>query len=318
MTRISPRLSRKARLVDVLLPYLLPTLRTIPDAQQELKWIRRELTESETNSKLDSCTKNTIIRNACKARGKGLPLQYILGTQPFGTLEILCRKSVLIPRWETEEWTEKILGIIKKQLIQDANHSSLRILDLCTGTGCIPLYLSTGLHNSQIYGADIHPTAVKLSQKNLLHNREILKNNNNDIRFFQTDIFDDNQVKSLISSFGSQSLDLITFNPPYISKQNLFSTNTEPSVRRYEPKLALLGGMEFYLQILHIALMSGAKAVICEVGDLDQINQTRALVRKLDGWDSGEYRDYSGNPRAVAFWKRGTNWELLNDMCSKS
>ncbi|RAK77496.1 uncharacterized protein BO72DRAFT_339008, partial [Aspergillus fijiensis CBS 313.89] len=150
------------------------------------------------------------LRTLCRARSRGTPLQYLLGDQPFGDLTILCQKGVLIPRNDTETFTYAAAEQIRQHFPPpkpEPNPASpppslsspsppspspttttppnpspapsrppqpLRILDLCTGTGCITLLLHALLSPSypslKIVGIDIHPPAIRLAQKNLRHN----------------------------------------------------------------------------------------------------------------------------------------------------
>ncbi|KAI1306111.1 hypothetical protein EDD11_004855 [Mortierella claussenii] len=136
------------------------------------------------------------------------PLQYILGTQPFMNLEILARPPTLIPRWETEEWTTRLADALKKEpslfrnehvaknLLLDktskkrkgAALSPFNILDICTGSGCIPLGLASALpsNSCNLLGVDIHPKAIQLATENEIHNRPLL--NGNQVKFLQEDL----------------------------------------------------------------------------------------------------------------------------------
>ncbi|KAI1360306.1 S-adenosyl-L-methionine-dependent methyltransferase [Xylaria arbuscula] len=159
---------------------------------------------------------DTIARLVAR-RGAGEPLQYVLGSQPFGDLEILCEKGVLIPRSETEAWVSRLADIIfssppSKQIHPSSprddgrNRSEavggLRILDLCSGTGCISLGLyARGVEDFRrrrrvmekmgrdrekeeeeegvggekplpvrVFGFDVEPRAVRLAKRNFEHN----------------------------------------------------------------------------------------------------------------------------------------------------
>lgn len=96
MPRIPHSLLRRARAISKLLPLLLPTCRDIPSARNELRWLGEHATERTVSS--SGASWRALLRKLCVQRGRGKPLQYILGNQPFGDLEILCRKGVLIPR----------------------------------------------------------------------------------------------------------------------------------------------------------------------------------------------------------------------------
>ncbi|KAF7376357.1 PrmC-N domain-containing protein [Mycena sanguinolenta] len=93
------------------------------------------------------------------------PLQYILGTQPFGSLSIKVRSPVLIPRPETEHWTIRLAELLRPTLDPAR---PLSVLDIGTGTGCIPLLLCRLLPPGTIraHGIDISPAAVKLAEEN--------------------------------------------------------------------------------------------------------------------------------------------------------
>ena len=86
--------------------------------------------------------KERLLAEFVRRRSRGETLQYIIGNQPFGDLEILCRVGVLIPRPETETYTQNLASLLKQ--LQQAGkweQSNLKVLDLCTGTGCIAFLL---------------------------------------------------------------------------------------------------------------------------------------------------------------------------------
>ncbi|KAI0429525.1 S-adenosyl-L-methionine-dependent methyltransferase [Xylaria sp. FL1042] len=155
--------------------------------------------ESSRNSKAPS-DEDRVARLVAR-RGAGEPLQYVLGTQPFGDLEILCGKGVLIPRPETEAWASMLADLVfsssggrRREGGADglSLSLSLRILDLCCGTGCIGLSLyaramaalsrtgdvkggkgnmeGRGAPLMRVFGFDVEPRAVRLAGRNLMHN----------------------------------------------------------------------------------------------------------------------------------------------------
>lgn len=109
MPRLSPELLLRAHRQHPLLPLLLRECRDLPSARNELRWLRshalaqfsnpRFKHEKQTAHSPETLGWRTRLRAMCQARAKGKPLQYILGDQPFGDLEILCREGVLIPRY---------------------------------------------------------------------------------------------------------------------------------------------------------------------------------------------------------------------------
>lgn len=93
MPRLGPRILRRAFSLDPLLPLLLRECRDLRLAGNELRWLRQH---ALSNSGCPDGWRR--LRDLCRMRSRGVPLQYILGDQPFGELEILCRRDVLIPR----------------------------------------------------------------------------------------------------------------------------------------------------------------------------------------------------------------------------
>ncbi|KAJ5504668.1 hypothetical protein N7463_007542 [Penicillium fimorum] len=266
-------------------------------------------------------------------RSRGYPLQYILGDQPFGDLEILCRRGVLIPRPETESYTYQAAKLVREIALDRKDASKppnkarpLRVIDLCTGTGCIPLLLHASLaphfQQLEITGVDISPTALSLAQENLEHNLQLgqlASSASTDIRFHRADVLgngNDNSVPSIESilktqfpNFGAldtlppdqeSGCDLLISNPPYISQTEFRNGTTARSVRRFEPKLALVppyscSGIEdcmpediFYHRILTLAFKLKAKLTVLECGDSSQANRVVALHKRLASAESGK------------------------------
>ena len=100
MPRIPTALLRKAQTIDPLLPALLAPCRDIHTAQNELRWLREhaENVAKTRRVKGSALAKDTLLRRLVKQRATGKPLQYLLGSEYFGDLEIRCRPGVLIPR----------------------------------------------------------------------------------------------------------------------------------------------------------------------------------------------------------------------------
>jgi methylase of polypeptide subunit release factors len=96
MPRIPPTLLRHARCLDRLLPSLLPVCRDLSSAQNELRWLGEHA--AELASKQGFGKEKSLLQGFVHRRARGEPLQYILGTEFFGELEIKCRPGVLIPR----------------------------------------------------------------------------------------------------------------------------------------------------------------------------------------------------------------------------
>lgn len=286
MPRLPPSLIRQASSQSPFLPLLLRECRDLTSARNELRWLSEHasgnIDHEQHQSNQFSPHQLRRLRNYVNRRSRGEPLQYILGTQPFGDLEILCRRHVLIPRPETEVYTVKVAQYIielhKAGVIRQASPAnSLRIADLCSGSGCISLLLHSLLvphrshsddagkyhssetdreygtiaHNVQIRGFDISPHALRLSNDNLLHGiatKALHETARTAISFRHLDVLtmDSGSVESEggdqnASDFLEHSWDVIVSNPPYISPLDFApGSTTTRSVREYEPRLALV------------------------------------------------------------------------------
>ena len=133
-------------------------------------------------------------------------MSYVIGHQPFGPLSLLTRPPILIPRCETEAWTYQLLSLVRARFADDGPRPR-RILDLCTGSGCIAVALAHGLqaYDVDVVGVDSDERAVRLARENA--ERHDLKR----VTFVHGDVWDD----ACLSRLGA--FDLVTCNPPYLS-----------------------------------------------------------------------------------------------------
>lgn len=290
MPRIPPCLFRKASRISPHATTLLPICRDLPSALAELRWIRQHVHQLAPGN--DTAKSNLLISRLCHRRGRGVPLQYVLQTQEFGPLLIKCRPGVLVPRPETEAYSYYLSNLISRQIRKDTREyggsGSWNILDLCTGTGCIPLLLFALLQRRasslKVHGVDISPVATALSNKNVRFNQTLghlpIPAHGQSISFSQDDIFDDEQMSHILT----QRWDVLVSNPPYISRDvwNHGKGQLGYSVRKYEPRLALVPRDDilvpsgwrhedvFYARLFDIANIIQPKIVVLEIGDADQ------------------------------------------------
>lgn len=176
-------------------------------------------------SELDS------LRSIVRRRAAREPLQYILGEAHFYKRRFEVNTSVLIPRPETELLVEEALR----------RASSLRCLDIGTGSGCIGITIALERPETEVVAIDASSDALDVARRNA----ERLGARNIEIR--QVDIFDDEAVRTL------GSFDLIISNPPYIPAGEMPSL--DPEVRDFEPRLALTDngdGFRFYHRFLEL------------------------------------------------------------------
>lgn len=332
MPRLTPATINYASKISRYLPLLLRECRDIHSAQNELRWLTEFIAEKQqhhpsqtiaaapilTGVKSTPCrrgqSKKTSLRALVERRARGEPLQYILGTQPFGHLDILCRPNVLIPRADTETYTAEIARLWQT-LQQTENTKTLSIADFCSGTGCISLLLHTILKPSTqshrsitqlcIRGFDISEHALALARDNLKHNLQLNalhKIAADQVRFEKLDLLALSQqpaktiVDRLRISNGHNSaeppFDIIISNPPYIDPKDFKpGGNTTKSVRKYEPELALVPPLtltfkqvnradQFYAALLRITSATRPKLLVMEVGDTPQALRVRDMCKQ--------------------------------------
>ncbi|CAE7146004.1 unnamed protein product [Rhizoctonia solani] len=273
--------------IPTLLAKLSHYLGSRQQAIREFRWIKESIGSHSGSSQ-------SLLADKLLKRTQGWPLQYLLGTQPFGSIEILTRPPTLIPRPETEYWT---LRLAQTLLSHAFNEVPLRMLDLCTGTACIPLLLCDSLSPGTIsaLGIDVSRAAVKLADENISR-CGFNDSGGNTVRVECLDIFAPNFV-ALLKRHIWEPFDVLTSNPPYIPRHEY--DKLSHTVRSFEDPLALLGeypssadelscqtehdklGLSFYVRITSLLqdqkLIRPGGHVALEVGQ----GQARSVERML-------------------------------------
>jgi release factor glutamine methyltransferase len=178
---------------------------------------------------------------------QGEPIQYIIGHVDFRGLEIHCDRRALIPRPETELLVQAVLDMVEAASCRWAQRqdaaSTLKIIDVGTGTGCIALALLAELPNAEVTGVDVSPDALSLAKENA--ERLGLSDR---FRCLESDLlgaFMVDEASSLVAQrqdAASTLFDIVVSNPPYILSN--VCKMLDSSVRDFEPKLALDGGTD--------------------------------------------------------------------------
>ncbi|TYP94101.1 [protein release factor]-glutamine N5-methyltransferase [Fodinibius salinus] len=207
----------------------------IPDPRHSIEWLLAEtlgikrlnlylkydrpLSEGELNE----------LRPLVKRRARHEPLQYIVGFTDFLNARISVDERVLIPRIETEQLVEIVLD----------NHdtNALTLLDIGTGSGCIPIALKMERPNWNIHGVDISDEALSLAKENAAQNEV-------DIHFFKGDLFSSELLDH------NTTPEVIISNPPYVRPDE--EELLEPQVKDFEPHQALFTDdiLNMYQQII--------------------------------------------------------------------
>lgn len=227
----------------------------------------------EEIAEAELCKLNTAVEK----RKKRIPLQHITGVQDFMGLSFKVNENVLIPRFDTECLVEEVL----KEICDGA-----KVLDMCTGSGCIIISLMKYRNDIEGYGVDISKDALKVAAENadMLGVSPL---------FIQSNLFENVEEKKF---------DYIVSNPPYIPRDVIFTLMEE--VKEHDPMLALDGGidgLDFYRGIAKSAkdyLKIGGRLFL-EIGN-DQGELVRNLLAEEGYKNINVIKDYAGNDRIVS------------------
>lgn len=219
-------------------------------------------------------------RSMVTKRASRIPLQQILGSQEFMGLDFFVNEHVLIPRQDTETLAELVL--------QEQQSTEKKLLDLCTGSGCIAISLAVKGGYESVTATDLSEEALKVAERNAkAHQKEII--------FRQGDLF------TALPQSEAGTFDIITSNPPYIPTAVI--ATLEPEVREHEPMMALDGtedGLKFYRQIAKKAgtWLKPGGVIYLEIG-YDQGEAVSGLLREA-GFDKVRVvKDLPGKDRVV-------------------
>ena len=205
---------------------------------------------------------------------KHMPLSYILGSHSFLGLKLRCKRPILIPRWETEEWVSQVILLIGSK--------KLSVVDLGCGTGAIGLAIAKHCTNTTVTCVDINPKAIVLTRQNAL------SNNCN--------------VRALTRSFESvgQAFDMVVCNPPYIQRD----TPLPPSVRLWEdPRALYTNDIESFQRVLnsfhpqHIDPL--LPRFVFEVGGMSQARKVKAYAQTLGYMKFKTFKDSASITRTL-------------------
>ena len=220
-----------------------------------------------------------LYRRLLKRRCSREPLAYILGKWDFMGLEFGVSSDVLIPEQDTENLVEEVM-----REVCDGD----RILDLCTGSGCILLSLLNYSNGSTGVGTDLSEGAIAVAKENAL---KLGLSERCDWK--AGDLFE--------AVDPGEKFDIIVSNPPYIRSETI--GELAPEVRIHEPRMALDGGddgLYFYKRIILEAadyLRTGGMLFL-EIG-YDQAEQVGALMKDAGYYEVRTIKDYGGNDRIV-------------------
>ncbi|MCL2215489.1 MAG: peptide chain release factor N(5)-glutamine methyltransferase [Defluviitaleaceae bacterium] len=231
-----------------------------------------------------------IYLKCLERRNQNEPLQYIIGKWDFMGLEFNVDKRALIPRPETELLVEEVLKFIKSRR-NNVNFSPLRVLDVCTGSGCIALAivcLTDAKTVASVTATDISRDALALAEENA----NKLNIPPGRVNFIESDL-----VERLLNC-GNDKFDIVISNPPYILHNDMAGLSQD--VRDFEPHLALDGGvdgLDIYRRLIPQSkkILRPGGGLFLEIGPV----QVADLLSDAGFFDIAIKRDYAGLDRIV-------------------
>lgn len=278
--------------IKELLAFVNKSISTIYDsdeAGQIASWLLEErlnksriqlLTQAEEH--VDESLINQI-KNDTEALLSFKPIQQILGFTYFYESKILVNEHTLIPRPETEELVDLIINNNKTKTL-------LKILDIGTGSGCIPISLKKHFKDAQVVVLDISTDALSIAKKSAILN-------NVQIEFVEADILSDK------SSLSITDFDIIVSNPPYIKLDE--KEQMKNNVLLYEPHLALFvydeDALLFYRKIIDFAIKNNTKSfqIYFEINEELGKDVIELLTQK--GFEESTiHKDLQGKDRMVS------------------
>lgn len=215
---------------------------------------------------------------------KGIPIQYITNNQEFMKLNFYVDENVLIPQPDTEILVEEVIDICNISELKEME--TIKILDICTGSGAIGISIAKNIKNVKIVESDISIKALQIAKLNC--ERNDLKEK---IKFIQSDMF-----KKIDEKFN-----IIVSNPPYIGKDEI--KRLDKSVQN-EPHLALDGGIEgldFYKILINESYKYLEKdGYLCMEIGYNQKQKVKNLLQESKKYKQiYSKKDLSGNDRII-------------------
>lgn len=228
-----------------------------------------------------------IMRDLVKRRATLEPVAYLVGFREFFGIEFDVEPGVLVPRPDTETLVMTALELVKEL-------ESPEILDICTGTGCIPIAIATNARTAVLTAIEIDDTASQIAQRN------IEKHDLTDrIVFLQGDLF--------APLSADARFDIITANPPYVTDAEM--DTLQPDVRLHEPHLALCGGPDGLSLVRRLITEAAARlttdgTLLLEIGDQQSEAVTKLFLASGEFEPAQIVKDLGGHSRVVHARKR--------------
>lgn len=237
-----------------------------------------------TMSEDELATVKALVKRAIEQE----PIQYLTGKAHFYNLEFEVNRDVLIPRPDTETLVDRALAHLKSSTIPEP-----RVLDLCTGSGCVAAAIAAHHKTAIVVGTDISLPAIDVARRNIEKNKLADR-----VVLYAGDLYE--ALKNLIDA---RPFDLIVSNPPYIASEQI--AKLDANVRDFEPRLALDGGpdgLDPHRKILAGAVdrLNPGGGLLMEIA-FDQEEPAMWMLSQDQRFSDAKcFRDLGGNPRVIS------------------
>jgi release factor glutamine methyltransferase len=229
----------------------------------------------------------------------GEPLQYVMGFEWFCGHKFNVAPGVLIPRPETEELVNKAIEFAQAAALQPQSAAPLRILDICTGSGCIAWSLAAALPQSEVYACDISQQALKIASTQQI---QCADNTPAKVKFLECDILSQQAQQKIAQACGEGEFNLIISNPPYVCECE--KSQMRENVLNHEPHLALFvpdnDPLKFYRAIAQLSgrILSPGGALMFEINERFGA-ETAQMMQQMGYTNCQVLQDLFGKDRMV-------------------
>ena len=256
----------------------------------ELDTFQLEGQQSGTEKYLLSCVERLAT---------GEPLQYVMGFEWFCGHRFNVAPGVLIPRPETEELVNKAIEFAQAAALQPQSAAPLRILDICTGSGCIAWSLAAAVPQAEVNACDISQQALKIASTQQI---QCADGTPAKVKFLECDILSQQAQQKIAQACGEGEFNLIISNPPYVCECE--KSQMRENVLNHEPHLALFvpdnDPLKFYRAIAQLSgrILAPGGALMFEINE--RFGAETAQMMQQMGYTSCQVlQDLFGKDRMV-------------------
>ena len=240
----------------------------------------------------------------------GEPLQYVMGHEWFCGHRFNVAPGVLIPRPETEELVCKAIGFAEsaqKEAQQHQSSAPLRILDICSGSGCIAWSLAAAVAQAEVYACDISQQALQIACSQQI---QCADNTPAKVKFLECDILSQQAQQKIAQACGEGEFNLIISNPPYVCECE--KSQMRENVLAHEPSIALFvpdnDPLKFYRAIAQLSgrILSSGGALMFETNERFGA-ETARMMQQMGYTNCQVLQDLFGKDRMVVGYKESVS-----------